>query len=281
MDYIREALDKANVSLDKGRPAAMVHSISQAPSPLPLAPAPKSAAVPPAPPSAWTARQVSLDPRHLERNRIVSFSMDDPGHVPFNLLRTRVRTAMGSNNWKSIGVTSPTPGCGKTMVSLNLAMSLARGEGLKTVLIDLDLKRPSVAPTIGVNGGSSIGAFLSGEGAIGDCFVQVSQGLTIGLGGKHVRESSELLQSPRAQEMLDFIYGTLQPDVVVFDLPPMAVSDDVLAFLPRIDATLLVAAAGQSKITEIDTCEQQISQHGHFMGVVLNKAEIETKDYYY
>lgn len=276
MDYIREALDKANVSLDKTRPAATVRSIG----PTPLISLGEARAVPHAAP-AWTPPKVTLDPRQIERSRLVSFSMDDPGHVPFNLLRTRVRAVMGANNWKSIGVTSPTPGCGKTMVSLNLAISLARGEGVRTVLIDLDLKRPAIASTLGLRNRASISQVLAGKGELGDCFVQVGDGLTVGLGGGHVRESSELLRGPRAQELLDFVATHLAPDVIVFDMPPMGAGDDVISFLPRIDGTLLVAAAGQTTIAEIDTCEQQIVQHGHFMGVVLNKAETKTKDYFY
>lgn len=276
MDYIREALDKANVSLDKTRPAAplrptpvlTVASLAE-PHPIPVA----------AP--AWTARQVHLDPKRLERNRIVSFSMADPSHVPFNLLRTRVRAVMDANGWKSIGITSPSPGCGKTMVSINLAASLARGADLRTVLIDFDLKRPSIAHTLGLSPTATVAQVLAGKAEIGDCLVQIAPGLTVALGGGHVRESSELLQGARTRELLDFINARLAPDVILFDLPPMGASDDVLAFLPRIDAAMLVAAAGQSSVAEIDSCEQQISQHGRFVGVVLNKAEIETKDYYY
>lgn len=273
MDYIREALDKANVSLDKTRPLASVQSI-----PLPMT-AVGEARKAPAP--AWSPRKAELNARHLERNRIVAFSMNDPGHVPFNLLRTRVRAVLEKNNWKSIGITSPTPGCGKTVVSLNLAMSLARGEGLRTVLIDLDLKRPALAQTLGVKSSATVAQVLAGKAELGDCFVQVAEGLVVGLGGGHIRESSELLRGPRSKELLDFITVNLAPDVILFDMPPMGAGDDVLTFLPRIDGTLLVAAAGQTSIAEIDTCEQQIEQHGHFIGVVLNKAEIKTKDYFY
>ena len=276
MDYVREALDKANVSLDNAKPAVPLRPAPVLTVASPGEPRPVPVATPP-----WTAPQVQLDAKRLERNRIVSFSMADPSHVPFNMLRTRVRAAMEANNWKSIGITSPSPGCGKTMVSINLAASLARGADLRTVLIDFDLKRPSIAHTLGLSPTATVTQVLAGKAEIGDCFVQIAPGLTVALGGGHIRESSELLQSARAKDLLDFVNAKLSPDVILFDLPPMGASDDVLALLPRIDAALLVAAAGQTTVTEIDNCEQQISQHGRFVGVVLNKAEIETKDYYY
>lgn len=273
MDYVREALDRANVSLDKTRSSSATRKAA------PLGPRPLSEVQsPPSPP--WAPRQVKLDPRHLERHRIVSFAMEDPGHMPFNLLRTRVRAMLGENGWKSVGITSPSPGCGKTMVSLNLGFSFARDSDLRTVVMDFDLKRPSLAHALGVTASATVAQVLKGQAELGDCFVQVGSNLILGLGGGHVRESSELIQGPRTRQMLEFIHRTIAPDVVLFDLPPMGVGDDVIAFLPQIDAALLVAAAGQTTIAEIDGCEQQISQNGKFIGVVLNKAKIESKDYY-
>lgn len=275
MDHVREALDKANASLEK-----VAHSASavKPAGPKPITPTHPAAAFAP---QSWQPPEVSLDQKHLERHRVVAASMSDPAHVPFNLLRTRVRAAMDSNKWKSIGVTSPSPACGKTMVSINLALSFARATDQKVVLLDLDLKRPSIAETLGIKPNATLGAYLRGHAELSECFVRVGHGLIIGLGGGHMRDSSELLQGPTAAELLDFVQRTFAPDVLLFDLPPMGASDDALAFLPRTDAIVLVAAAGQTTSGEIDNCEQQIAEHGQFLGVVLNKAEIETKDYYY
>ena len=275
MEHVREALDKANASLDKTRPMAGVQEVR----PPTLTAVEPGIAVPGRP--TWTPRKVDLNSRHLERNRVVSFAMNDPAHVPFNLLRTRVSAVMDKSGWKSIGITSPTPGCGKTLVSLNLAMSLARVEGLRVVLIDLDLKRPSLAHTLGIKSSATMAQALAGRCEFGDCFVQVGEGLVVGLGGGHVRESSEMLRGPRAKELFKFVSLNLAPDVILLDLPPMGVGDEVLTLLPIIDCAMLVAAAGQTSIAEIDTCEQQIEQHGNFVGVVLNKAEVKAKEYFY
>jgi Mrp family chromosome partitioning ATPase len=264
LDYVREALDKAHASLDQGaRPAAA-----------------RPAGGPAAAPPPWNPARVQLDPRHLERNRIVSFAMSDPNHVPFNHLRTRVRRIMEDSNWRTIGLTSPTPSCGKTMVGLNLALSLARGGDVRTVLVDLDFKRPSVARTLGLKPVATIGGYL--RGAItepGDCFVQVGPTLFVGLNGVVAADSAELIQSARMAELLAFIHATIRPDVVLFDLPPMRSSDDALAFLPKIDAALLVVAAGQTTVSEVDECERQLSEQGKVLGVVLNKSEVSPKDY--
>ena len=167
MEHIRNALIKAHASLDEKRDPAPA-AISPFQGERPNNSVPFKKAVQP-------LREVTLDPGLLERNRIVSHSMSDPNHVAFNLLRTRVRKVMTDNRWKSLAITSPTPDCGKTTVSLNLAFSLARTPNCRTVIVDLDLKKPSVARTLGIEPTGSIGQFLQGNAEARDCFVQVDQ----------------------------------------------------------------------------------------------------------
>ena len=275
MDYIKEALTKAKASLDQ-QPVREHREMPAAIAPKRAVPAAK--AVP-----SWSPRQVTLNAEHLERHRVVSFAMRDPSHVAFNLLRTRVRKVLQDNNWRTLAVTSPTPGCGKTMVALNLALSLARAPDCRVVLIDLDLKKPAVARTLGISATAtaSIGRYLEGNAEAKDCFVQVNQNLIVGVNGHSVQHSSELIQGPRMADLLSFVSSSLAPDVMLFDLPPMRTSDDALAFLPRVDAALLVVAAGTTTVTEVDECERQISHLEKLLGVVLNKTESRSEEYYY
>ncbi|MBG6212009.1 capsular exopolysaccharide synthesis family protein [Labrenzia sp. EL_126] len=227
-------------------------------------------------------RRVEMDPKHLEKTRIVSKSMDDPNHIAFNLLRTRVRKVMCDNHWKSLAITSPTAGCGKTMVTLNLAFSLSRNPGLKTVVVDLDLKRPSIAPTLKVEPDRSMAQYLLGKADAKDCFVQVEPNLALGLNSGHTPASSELLQAPKMLELFEFIESELKPEIILFDLPPMQSSDDALGFLPRVDTSLLVVAAGTTTTSEVDDCELQISELDKLLGIVLNKCEnTKNEEYYY
>ena len=278
MEHIRDALAKARVSLDEDRK----------PTPQPAQPVRvdrviSSGAINRAPEAeieAPSLRRVSLDARRLERNRIVARSMSDPNHVAFNMLRTRVRKMMRDNGWKKLAITSATPGCGKSLVTLNLGFSMARSKGNRTVIVDLDLKRPSLAKTLGIKHTGSVGRFLEGGGRVEDCFVEVEENLIIGLNSDHLQHSSELLHGPRMAEMMKFIFS-LSPDQVLFDLPPMRSSDDALAFLPSVDAALLVVAAGTTTVADVDECEQQIAQLDKYVGIVMNKTEAAAKDYYY
>lgn len=277
MDYIRQALNKANVTLgassSESQQARRVPSHGERPNVT-------AGAVEEASTSSWSLREVAISPARMKRNRIISFGKSTPEHIAFDLLRTRIRAVASENHWKSIGVTSPTPGCGKTTVAINLALSLARAPDCRVVLVDLDLKKPSIAKLLGVKPLNSLGNYLGGTSEAADCFVQIQPNLFVGLTGEAQRDSSELLQSKRMSELLNRIESELRPELVIFDLPPMGTGDDVLAFVPQIDATLLVAAAGTTTVAEINECDRQLSQVDRFLGVVFNKARNRGKAYY-
>lgn len=275
MEHIKEALSKSKTSLDEKAVEPKGGTVRGAPE---ASTRDRQAA--PAPSLPWAPPQVRLDPKRMVRNRIVSFAMSHPDHVAFNLLRTRVRKILRDNRWKTLALTSPTPGCGKTVVALNLAFSLARATDVKIVLVDLDLKRPALARTLGLKAPGSIGRFLKGESDAEECFVAVGRNLVVGLNADHVPDSSELIHSERMAKLMAFINASLTPDIVLFDLPPLRTSDDALAFLPQIDAALLVVAAGTSTVSEIDECEKQINPLVEFVGVVLNKSEADSQEYY-
>ena len=71
------------------------------------------------------------------------------------------------------------------------------------------------------------------------------------------------------------------PDVLLYDLPPMLMSDDAMAFLPHLDAVLLVAGAEKSRLDEVDKCEQDLAENTNLLGVVLNMCRYMGEDYGY
>jgi protein-tyrosine kinase len=272
VEPIKEALKKAKSSglVDVGEQPPKVSSSS-----APSSSSPSSALAP-----FWSPPRVVLDPTFLEQQRIVSYGMTDPSHVAFNLLRTKIYKAMNANGWKSLAVLSPTLGCGKTTVTLNLAFSMSRQASCRTVVVDLDLKKSGMAKTLGVETRSSIGAYLEGKAEAEDCFIQVTDNLFVGINAKPLKYSSEHLQTERLDELLKGVRDLLRPDVVLFDLPPMLSSDDAIAFLPKVDCSVLVVAAGMSTATQIDECERQAAAAGNYLGVVLNKCSTNSAEYY-
>jgi protein-tyrosine kinase len=221
---------------------------------------------------AW-GNLAALDPAPdtIFRNRIVTIDRSDPAHAPFDMMRTRVLQSMRQNSWTSIAITSPTASCGKSLVALNLAFSLAHQQDCRTLLVDLNLKQPQIGEMLDVSGRASMEDFLKGDAPIHDIFLRYGDNLAVGTNDQPVQFSAELLQSLEAARVLQDLRMRMGPDVILYDLPPMLSCDDVTAFLPNVDCAILVAAAEHSTLAEVDSCERYLSERTNMLGVVLNK----------
>jgi protein-tyrosine kinase len=231
---------------------------------------------------AWTELATfDPEPRLLARNHVVTFEDIDPAHSHFDILRTKVLRTMQRGGWTSLGITSPTSGCGKTTLALNLAFSLAHQRDIRTVLVELDLRRPSIGRQIGLKTPQSVASVLQGTRGVAENFVRYGDNLAIGTNSQSVRDSAELLMNVRTAEGVAAIKRAFLPDIVVYDLPPMLQSDDVMAFLPQLDCVLLVAGAEKSRLDEVDKCEKDLADQTNVLGVVLNSCRYMSEDFGY
>lgn len=233
--------------------------------------------------ATWDAlERFEPDPTHMAAQRIVTYADSDPSDAAFDMLRTRILRVMRENRWVMLGITSPTSGCGKSLTSLNLAFSLARQADIRTVLADLDLRRPAVAKTLGLERPQSMASVLQGTRPVTENFVRVGENLAIGTNAAAVRESSEIFLNPATAQGIANLKAAFRPNVMIIDLPPMLVSDDVMAFLPHLDCVLLIAGAEKTRLDEVDACEQDLSAQSNLLGVVLNMCRYggETYGYY-
>ena len=217
---------------------------------------------------------------HLQRGRITTL---EPGQMatPFDVMRTRLLKQMRANSWRRLAITSPGPGCGKTMTCLNLAFSLARQSDIRVMVIEVDLRRPSMAKTLGLKPQHSFVDVLEGKAPASGHLVRYGMNLAFGTNHSPVRNSAELLQSPAIVEVLAELEKTYAPDLLIFDMPPMQTGDDAIAFLEKADCALLVAAAGTTTIAQVDHCERDIAAHTNVLGVVLNKCRYLDRDQSY
>jgi len=219
---------------------------------------------------------VALNPDHLTGNGLFPSASSDPAAAAFDILRTRLLQGLSDKGWCRIAVTSPTHGCGKSFVATNLALSLARRPDSRTVLIDLDLRRPQLAALLGLRDIGPLQEFLSGEQPLESQFRRVGRTLALGLNGTAVAEASDLLHSPDTGLALRAMTDQLDPQVVIFDLPPALVNDDVLALAGEVDAVLLVTDATRTTPDDIRACERLFKDRLPLMGVVLNRARDRT-----
>lgn len=235
-----------------------------------------------APGAVWDELKVfNPDPRVMARNRIVTFDNSDRGHITFDMMRTKTLHVMRQNGWVSLGITSPTAGCGKSTTALNLAFSLANQPELHTLLVDLDLRHPTIAGYLGLREPQSVAGVLQGTRPIAENFVRCGGNLAIGTNSEPVRNSSELLFSSTTAQGVKSLRDAFRPDIIVYDLPPTLVSDDVMAFVPHLDCVLLIAAAEKTRLDEVDKCERDLAERTNVLGVVLNQCRYMGDEYGY
>jgi Mrp family chromosome partitioning ATPase len=231
--------------------------------------------------AAWSALpSFSPDPDRLREHHVVTPAGGSES-APFDGMRTRALQQMRANDWHKLAITSPGPDCGKSTVSLNLAFSLARKADLRVILLELDLRRPSLARTLGLRPDASLAEVLKGKAPFEAAARRYGDNLAIAVNLAPVRNPAELLSGPAVAGVLQAVAERYAPDVILFDMPPLLVNDDTIAFLPQVDCALLVAAAEITSVKEIDRCERDIAAQTNVMGIVLNKCRYMEADYGY
>lgn len=227
---------------------------------------------------AFSPLQVS--PGLLESNHVVTYSGGDSS-VHFDVMRTRLLQVMRANGWKRVAITSPGPACGKSTLALNLAFSLGRQPATKTLLLEMDLRRPSLARMMGLRERHHFARVLDGIEPLDRNAVRHGENLAIATQAGPERRTAELMHSPSTGVALDAIEAEYDPTVMLCDLPPVFVSDDAMAVMGHMDAALIIAAAETTTIKEIDRCEREVADQTNVIGVILNKCRYMEKDFGY
>lgn len=276
VERLKHAIEKARAQREAAPEEAPANRAAPAAAPVTKPQNPAQA--------AWESlEEISIAEEQLARSRIITREKNDLAYIPFDILRTRLIKVFRDNGWRRVAITSPSQGCGKTLVATNLAFSFARQPDFRTVLFDMDLKAPNVARILGRHDVAPLSWLFTGEAMMESAVKRFGANLALALNSKRVQDSAELIQDERTGQVLTSLADRLQPDAMIFDLPPMLVSDDAIAFLRHVDCVLLVASAGQTTAAEIEQCERMFKDHVNFLGVLLNKAQddVNKKAYEY
>jgi protein-tyrosine kinase len=227
--------------------------------------------------------QVMLSAPHLESNRIIAHDIADSRSRSFDMLRTQILQPMDMKSWHILGVTSPTAGCGKSVVSINLALSIARQPDRSVLLIDLDLQKPKIANYLGLQCNEGVLSVLEGRinltSAIIPTTIRKQQLLVLPCEAATLR-SSEWMASRQMNAMLQEVRRNFPGWTVIIDFPPILASDDVITILPQIDCVLFVIGAGLSTKSEIKECNKHLDT-ASVVRVVVNKSLDSSASYYY
>lgn len=230
---------------------------------------------------AWeTLLPLDLSAAQARKNRLVAFDGgQDAG--PYDLLRTRILQQAQKNSWRRVAIVSPHSECGKTTTVANLVFSFGRQKDLRTLALDFDLRRVGLARVLAQQCRYTMADVLERRVPFSAHGLRHGANVAIGLNAGPVRNPSEVLQNQQTRDVLDEIEATYQPDIVLFDMPPLMSSDDNFGFLKNVDCALILAEADRTTTAQIDLAERQVSELTNVMGVVLNKCRYATEGYGY
>jgi protein-tyrosine kinase len=274
-------------NIEKGlkRARAALHSIGS-PGFAEVAPMPDagSAAIAPSPGNMpafeierleWVQPDVDL----LEQNRIV---VDERSiaSAAYKVLRTRVLQRMRRNGWKTLAVTGTCPNEGKTLTAINLSINLAWHLTTSVVLVDMDLRSPSVHRYLGIDTRYGLMDYLNGDVPLVRAGVRPGlERLGVIMNDRPVANASELLSAPEVVGLIDEVKRG-DDRIAIFDLPPVFAGDDVLAFAPYVDAVLIVLSQGTTKRNTLVPL-RELLQNVNVIGTVLNRSSERVAPYYY
>jgi len=182
---------------------------------------------------------------------------------------------------KVIMITSALPQEGKTTTSINCAVVLAQ-KGIRVLLIDADLRRPSIHKTLGMGPRSGLSNVLTGSADLQSAITRspVLPNLSVLPAGTPPPNPAELLASTNMRDVLEQLRG--QYDHIVVDTPPTLSVTDAVVLSPRADAIVLVIRSGQTTKQALRRSRDILMQvNAKVSGVLLNAVDLSSPDYYY
>ncbi|HEY7497071.1 MAG TPA: CpsD/CapB family tyrosine-protein kinase [Vicinamibacterales bacterium] len=213
--------------------------------------------------------------RWIER-LVISKNADSLLVEQFRLLAATLHQMQATNNTRVIMVTSAEAAEGKSMTAINLSLTLSESYRRRVLLIDADLRRPSLHEITGVPNTFGLGETLKSETEQKVPAFQLSDTLTVVPAGQPDRNPMSALTSPRMEQILSDAAAAF--DWVVVDAPPVAPVVDSSLLTPFLDGVLLVVRAGTTHYATVQRAIESIGRE-RILGVVLNGADADAGGY--
>lgn len=222
-------------------------------------------------PIKYTQTQVHVPPDSvLQHHRILSPGSDRHTLHAYKLLRTQVLQRMKANKWNSMAVLAGRSREGATLTAINLAISIALDPRHTVLLVDMNLRSPSIHDYFGYTPSVGVTDVMAGRAGVSDALFNPGiDSLAILPGVESIVHSAELLASQGMHDLITDLKSRYQGRVIIFDLPPLLEADDAIAFMPHFDAGLLVLSDGKSRRADILTVGELLGTKP-LIGSVLN-----------
>ena len=222
-------------------------------------------------PAYTKSRTVKLDMNTLADNRCVAMFPYAQETEVYKVLRTQVLRYTKEKGGNTIMITSALPGEGKTLTAINLAFTFAKLFEQTVLLVDGDLRQQGIHKRLGFENDRGLADYLVDNMPVPEIITWPGiDKLTLISGGRLMHESTELLGSPRMKELASEMKNRYADRYVIFDVPPILVSADALAFAPLVDGILVVVEAGKTSINDVKKAISLLPSE-KILGLVLNR----------
>jgi protein-tyrosine kinase len=219
---------------------------------------------------------IKLDPRLVAVTGRSSFIAEQ-----YRGLRAKILLATKESTKRTFLLTSAVPGEGKTLTSVNLAMTIAQGVQGKVLLVDTDLRHPSIHSFLGINPERGLTNYLTEDIEIESVILNgTSNKLALLPAGKPVPNPSELLESEKMRSLMKGLKRHYPDRIIILDSPPIIPTSETSVLANMVDWIIFIILAGK---TPRETVTRALSSYKlkNVLGIVLNKLETLPQEYSY
>jgi capsular exopolysaccharide synthesis family protein len=212
-----------------------------------------------------------VEPERVEPRLVVITQPSSSYCEEYRSLRTQILHKSQKQKLQSIVVASVGASEGKSVTSLNLAWLLAQTDGIKALIIDSDLRMPSLADYLGIETDKGLSSVLSETATLTEAIIKLEpSGLHLLPGGEARSDVAELLSGPKFKEILRQAREMF--DFIIIDAPPLGIFTDATVLINHADGALMVVRANRTKFGVIDRIMDKLPRD-RMLGVVLNDSD--------
>lgn len=198
----------------------------------------------------------------------------------FRILRSKIFRLQQNNHLQTIMVTSALPSEGKSFVASNLAVTIAKGVDEYVLLVDADLRRPTLHEYFNLDHEKGFSDVLLHRGKLIDVVHETGFGnLSIVSAGKLPENPSELLSSKRVNLFIELVKSQFNESIIIFDSTPVQLTSESMSLADQVDAIILVVKAGKTQKRLIRNTVKILGRE-KIIGIVFNHCQTSPTSYH-
>ena len=230
--------------------------------------------------ASFSKTDVLYDENHIDENMVSLLNPQSFEGEQFKILRTNLLFPSSGKSPRTILVTSSMPDEGKSLISANLAISIAQGIQEHVLLIDCDIRRPCIHTQFGFGNVPGLSDHLSRGIPVSSLLLKTKVNkLSILPGGNPSYNPAELVSSQKMSRLLQEVKYRYSDRFIVIDSPPPKLTSESSALSRQVDGVLLVIEYGRTSREMVSDLVKTIGKE-KIIGIVLNKLDMRFSSYY-